>query len=164
MRLVTPLKRTISLLISKALITRTQNDTPNQTQLLQADLGNKQVYDNLERVQPFGLASNPVEGAQAIVLALAGNRDHAVIIQVDDSRYRVQVTNGNVALYNKNGMCIYLKDDEILLSKGLGNTLVPLDGVITGQAIDTFTGMKLGLLPGGNASGTQNSLKLKVAL
>jgi len=161
-KLMMPIKRGISVMIAKALITSV-TDGNKTIQLVQVDLGNNQAASDIERVQNFGFSSHPKNLAQAIVLALAGNRDHMVVIAVDDSNFRPGVAKGDSVVYNSDDMRIELKGEEILLGKG-EQTLVPLDGVMTGQAIDSLLGVPMGSLPGGNDLGTANSQKLKVEL
>jgi len=168
-KLLMPIKRSIRILASKSIITKVQVDNSGESQKLQVDVGNEQIIDEVERLQPYGLASSLKDAdstgaSEAILISLAGNRDHAVIIQTDDNRFRVKVDKGDVALYNSSGMVIELKGQEIRLGKGLQTSLTPLDGVVTGQTIDSLTGVPLGSLPGGNSLGTANSQKLKVEL
>jgi len=168
-RMLNPIRNSIKILASKAVVTKVQTDVQGERQQVQVDLGNDQLIDGVERIQPYGLSSNlddadTVNGPETVVISLAGNRDHPVILQADDGRYRVLVSKGDVALYNKAGMVIELKGEQILVGQGLQTALTPLDGVVTGQTIDTLTGIPLGALPGGNDLGTANSQKLKVQL
>ena len=158
-----PIKRSLSILISKALITAI-TDEDNKIQIVQIDLGNDQATSDVERIQNFGFTSHPKIGAQAIVLSIGGNRDHQIVIVTDDSRFRPSVSEGDVAMYNSDGLLIELKKDEILMGDGKQTELTPLDGVVTGQTIDSLTGLPLGSLPGGNDLGTANSQKLKLEL
>lgn len=163
-RLLSPIKRSISTLITKGVVSNIVTKKSGETQRIQVDLGNDQVLDNVEQIQPFGLSSVPPIKAQALVLSLAGNRDHPVIIQIDDNDTRIEVNQGDVALYNSSGLNIELRGEEILLGVNKQMALVPLDGVMTGQAIDSFLGVPMGTLPGMNDLGTSNSQKLKVQL
>lgn len=162
-RLLMPIKRSLSILIAKALLTAI-TDGDKEIQIVQVDLGNDQATSDVERVQNFGFTSHPKEGAQAIVLSIGGNRDHQIVIVVDDSRFRPSVAEGDAAMYNSDGLLIELKKKEILMGDGKQTTLTPLDGVVTGQTIDSLTGIPLGSFPGGNSLGTANSQKLKLEL
>ncbi|MDX1602661.1 MAG: phage baseplate assembly protein [Salinimicrobium sediminis] len=168
-RLLSPIKRCISIILTFGIVSKLQKNSEGELQTVQIDMGNDQIIDGVRRIQPFGLASSPVDadsngGPETVLFSVGGNRDQPIIIQIDDSRYRVIVEKGNVTLYNAFGMCVHLKGEEVLLAQGDGSTLVPLDGVMTGQAIDSFLGIPMGSLPGGNSLGTANSQKLKVEL
>lgn len=167
-RALEPFKRGLRTMLTMGVISKEQTNESNTLQTVQVDLGNNQAIDGVRRIQPFGLSSSLKDadskaGPETILLSLSGNRDQPIIIQADDSRWRVKVDKGEVALYNAFGMSIHLKDGEILVSKDQA-ALTPLDGVMTGQAIDSFLGVPMGSLPGGNALGTANSQKLKVEL
>jgi len=162
-KLLMPIRRSISIMIAKALLTSI-TDGDKEIQIVQIDLGNDQAASDVERIQNFGFTSHPKEGAQAIVLSINGNRDHMIVIAVDDSNFRPSVAQGDSVMYNSKDMRIELRDKEILLGEGKQTTLNPLDGVMTGQAIDSLLGVPMGSLPGANDLGTANSQKLKVEL
>lgn len=68
--------------------------------------------DEVERFQQYGFTSVPVAGAEAVGVAVGGSRDHTIIVATDDRRYRLKNLNpGEVALYDKNGLVLVLKDD-----------------------------------------------------
>lgn len=167
-RALEPFRRGLRTMLSMATISKEQINESNTLQTVQVDLGNDQVIDNVRRIQPFGLSSSLKDadskaGPETILLSLSGNRDQPIIIQADDSRWRVKVDKGDVALYNSSGMSVHLKGEEIEVSKDQA-VLTPLDGVMTGVAIDSLLGVPMGSLPGNNVLDTANSQKLKVEL
>ena len=59
-----------------------------------------QVIDDAERFQDYGFTSNPHPGAEAVLLAVGGVRQHPIVVKIDDRRYRVVGLNrGEVAIY-----------------------------------------------------------------
>lgn len=63
-----------------------------------------------ERFQEYGFTSRPLVGAEAILLSLGGNREHTVVIAVDDRRFRLKnLATGDVALYTDEGDMIWLR-------------------------------------------------------
>ena len=116
------------------------------------------------------------KGAEGIVLDLDGNSDHSVLLVVADRRYRLTgLEKGEVALHDDQGQRVHFKRDGIAVETGRsggvtitvtnhapctviadavhlgGANLVPsLNGVVTGEAFDTFTGALQSAL--GNAS------------
>lgn len=157
-KLMLPLKRSISIMVAKALI-KVVKDTEGKIQLVQVDLGNNQITSNVERLQPYGFTSNPKNGAQAVVLSLAGNRDHQVVIVADDSRFRPSVSEGDSLQYNDKGVKAHCKGDFYDIKKS--RELVENDGLVTGLSVDPATGIPFSLLPGPNTKGKNVSLVVR---
>lgn len=68
-----------------------------------------------ERFQQYGFSSVPLAGAEAVVLFVAGYRDHALITNVDDRRYRPTTWDaGESGLYHFEGDFIRLKNGRII--------------------------------------------------
>lgn len=73
-------------------------------QLVQAGLMANETRSNMERLQEYGFTSVPHAGAEAAVIFVGGNRDHGLVIAVDDRRYRLKpLQTGEVALYTDEG-------------------------------------------------------------
>jgi phage baseplate assembly protein V len=63
-----------------------------------------EALDGIERMQPYGLSSVPLAGAEALVVHPGGAADHALVIACDDRRYRpTGSAPGEVILYNHLG-------------------------------------------------------------
>lgn len=110
-RMLDPLRRRLRLVVQRAVVEYVH--TANGRPFVQFIATGGEACD-AEMVQPFGLSSQPVKGAGAIVLNLNGDRSHAVAINVGDNRYRVDVGVGEVALYNQDGATIHLKAGRII--------------------------------------------------
>ena len=62
-----------------------------------------------ERIQSYGFTSHPLPGADALVLAVGGMRQHPVVL-VDDRRHRMKgLAEGEVGIYSSHGQTIILK-------------------------------------------------------
>ena len=101
------LRQMLQTVVSRAVVLLV-NDIP-KLQELQVSLYADETLDGVERFQQYGFASHPMPGAEAICLSLGGNRDHTVVIAVDDRRYRLHVAEGEVALYDDMGNYVHLK-------------------------------------------------------
>lgn len=67
-----------------------------------------------ELMQHYGFVSGPLAGAEYIVLPVGGSTKHSVVIASGDGRYRVQVADGEVALYTDEGDFIHLKRGRLI--------------------------------------------------
>lgn len=78
-------------------------------QIMQASLMANETRSNMERLQEYGFTSNPHPGAEAAIIFVGGNRDHGLVIAVDDRRYRLKpLETGEVAIYTDEGDYIKL--------------------------------------------------------
>ncbi len=97
-------------------------DDAKKFQALQVSMLADETRDEVERVQNYGFTSVPLEGAEAVAVCVGGSRDHAVVIAVDDRRYRLRnLESGAVAVYDATGSQILLKpngDIEVTPSSG----------------------------------------------
>lgn len=119
------LARTIRLLASRAVVALT--DDAGGLQRAQVQLLADEVLDRVERFQQYGVTSVPLKGAEGIVLALGGARDHAVLIAVDDRRYRPRdLAPGESALYDDLGQMVHLTRDGIVI-RGAGKPVIITD-------------------------------------
>ena len=152
-RILDPLRVSIAMLLSRAIVNVIKDST--KMQLMQIEILNKEIKDDVERIQNYGFTSSPKPGAEAFVGFINGNKDQGVIIAVDDSRVRLKnLEAGEVAMYHESGSFIKMKADgsveinskkEVILNqvdtiKLGGDSLTALDGVVTGQCICAFTG------------------------
>jgi len=118
-KLTAPLRRRVLLMISKALLTNT-NDAPGQ-QTVQVKALADELIDGAERYQPYGLTSHAEPGAECLLLAVGGHRSHPVIAVIDDRRHRPRgLSQGEVQLYAKFGQRVHLRDDGAVEIAGGG--------------------------------------------
>jgi len=106
---VAPLKRKVSLMIGRAVLSAAADDT-KKLQTLQLLGLSEETLSDAERVQNYGFTSVPHEGAEAVMVFPQGNRDHCLVIAVDDRRYRLKsLEKGEVAIYTDEGDKIHIK-------------------------------------------------------
>lgn len=109
-RAMSPLLRRLQLMVGRAVVLLVKDGL--KLQGLQVSLLADEVRDDVEHFQAYGLTSHPLPGAEALVVCVGGSRDHAVVIAVDDRRYRLKpLQAGEVALYTDQGDTIVLKRD-----------------------------------------------------
>lgn len=107
-KFVAPINRKISMLIARAVITAVQDSKKIQELQIEALAG--EVLDDNERFQNYGMSSAPLPGAEAVVIFPNGDRDHGLVIAVDDRRYRIKnLAPGEVVIYTDEGDKIHLK-------------------------------------------------------
>ncbi len=96
---------------SRAVIKSTE--TSGAIQKAQISVLADETLDGVDQVQEYGFASRPKAGAQAVLLSIAGSRDHPVIIATDDGRYRVKLENGEACLYDDQGQFVKIARAKI---------------------------------------------------
>lgn len=97
----------------------------------------------LERLQNYGFTSYPLPGAEGVALFPGGDQDHGVLIAVDDRRYRVQISEGEVCIYDNLGQTIKLRQNgQIAVNATTEVALVApktiVDGELEVRGISTF--------------------------
>lgn len=118
-RLLAPMRRRIAMAIGRAVLRAV--DDSGGLQRLQLSLYAEETRDQVDRVQPFGLTSVPLPGAEVVVVCVGGGRDHPVALAIDDSRFRpTALAAGEVCLYSaRPGQRITLLADGTVLVQGV---------------------------------------------
>lgn len=78
-------------------------------QKLQVKLLNGETIEH-EQMQEYGFCSVPLPGCQNAVIFVNGSRANGIVIATDDSRYRIVLAEGEVAIYGKDGQYVKMKD------------------------------------------------------
>lgn len=113
-RLTAPIAGRMQMMIGRAVIAAVADG--QKAQALQIELLADEVQEGVERFQGYGFTSHPHPGAEAIVACVGGTRSHAIVIQVEDRRYRLKnLAAGEVALFDDLGQVVHLKRDGILI-------------------------------------------------
>ena len=116
-RLLAPLRRRVLLMVGRAILTVIDDSTKSQT--VQISALADEVRDAVERFQEYGYTSVPQAGAEALAVFVGGNRAHGVVVATEDRRYRPRnLSPGDVALYHRAGVRVFLDDDADLLHLG----------------------------------------------
>lgn len=106
-KLLAPVRRRLLTLATRGLVRLIDSDEARQ--LLQVGLYDG-TLDGVEHFEAYGLTTHPPKGAEAILLALGGSRDHTVALAVGDRRVRLKgLAQGEVALYDDEGTVIVLR-------------------------------------------------------
>lgn len=109
-RLMAPLMRGIRLVFGRGVLTGT-NDALKIQNLQMTGLDGE-VFDEVERPQQYGQISVPLPGAEVFFACLAGQRDQAVALVVEDRRCRPGTLDaGDAGIYHYEG-------HRLLLTKG----------------------------------------------
>lgn len=122
----------IRLSIGRAVVKLINDST--KIQELQLQLLSDEVRARVEHFQEYGFTSVPMEGAEAIVLFVGGDRSHGVAVKVDDRRYRKKgLQPGEVCMYTKNNDYVLIKAGGIVEVKASAELKVD-------APLATFTG------------------------
>jgi len=111
-RLLSPIWRRLRLIVSRGVVRR--SDDGSRLQVVQLGLLAGETAE-MERFQQYGFTCRPLDGAEAIAVAVGGSRGHLVAVAVDDRRHRMKgLSTGEVALYTDEGDYIHMKRGRIV--------------------------------------------------
>lgn len=96
----------------RARLTKLQTKTP--VQLVQGEGLSQEQLQSVELLQQFGFTSGVPTDSQLVVLPIGGKTVHSVIIATENTAFRVQVEQGETAIYNQWGAKVVLKKDKII--------------------------------------------------
>jgi len=109
-------------------------------QLVQAQLLAEEVHDDVERIQEYGFTSVPIPGAEGVMVFVGGNRDHGLLIAVEDRRYRLKgLKSGEVALYDDQGQKVHLTRTGIVID-GAGKDVTIQNAPVVHVPQDLYVG------------------------
>ena len=107
-KIVEPLARRVSLLVSRCSLNLINDST--QTQTAQAEFFHEEVHDDTEVWQQFGFTSVPPKGSEGIALFLNGERQNPFIIRTEHKESRIKnLEEGESAIYSSCGDYIHFK-------------------------------------------------------
>jgi len=111
--LFTGLKARVMLTVARAVVGLV--DDAKKLQSIQVGMLTDESRDNVERFQEYGITSVPHPGAEAVVVHVGGNREHGLVIAVDDRRYRVKgLAAGEVCIYSDEGDKVHFKRGKVV--------------------------------------------------
>lgn len=114
-KLLQPIQRRVRLMISRAVLTLV-NDGAG-IQVVQVKLLAGEVRDSVERMQDYAFTSVPHAGAEGVMACVSGDRDHGIVIVMDDRRHRpTDLKSGESAMYDDLGQRIHLTRDGIVIT------------------------------------------------
>ncbi len=170
-KMLAPIKRRIMLAVARGIIESVTDSTPLQQ--VKVSLLADETIGKLDRVQNYGFTSVPKANSEAVVLFLGGNRDHGVVIAVDDRASRLKsLAEGDAAMYTASGAKAVLKEStknfEITLNKikieNNSNELIDVLSDTLQFLIDARTFTILGPQPLFDITGLQTLVTLKTRL
>lgn len=107
-RVIDPWKRRVLLMVGRAVL-RAADDSAGLQRVTMEVFKDDPVSD-IERFQDFGFSSVPLPGADGLCLFIGGNRNHGVLVKVDDRRYRPKnLAGGESIQYTHDGSYVHLK-------------------------------------------------------
>lgn len=144
-RILEPIRTKIRVFAQRAIISLI--DDSKSIQLIQVEILQGEIKSKVERIQNYGFTGVPPLGGEAVILNFGGNRENAIVLIADNSKYRKKgLQSGEVALYDKNGSYILLRTNGDVVIKPSGKVLLGADtlaataGVVTGECLCAFTG------------------------
>ncbi len=121
-RLLTPIANRIKLLVGRCVLTVIADGGGLQLVQLKGLAG--ETLDARERFQEYGFTSVPLAGCEAVMVAVGGARNHAVVIACDDRRHRLKgLGDGDVAIYDDKGQKVHLSRGGVAISTPLNLTI-----------------------------------------
>jgi phage gp45-like len=162
-RLLDPLRRRVMLLVARATLRGTSAGPGLQR--VQASMLPGETRDEVEHVQPYGLTSRPLGGAEAVLVCVGGERGHPVCVVADDPRLRPgDLAAGEVCVYGPAGQRVWLRTDGSV--EIIGTTIVVKPSVklrvegqveVTGDVVAGTVSLRNhrhgGITPGGSQTG-----------
>jgi len=113
LRLLAPLRAKLSAMVARAVVRSIQDGTKLQELELEVLAGER--VRRAERFQQYGLTSVPFPGAECVVVFAQGNRDHPLVVALEDRADRpTALSAGEVMLYARSGARVHLKADGTL--------------------------------------------------
>ena len=113
-RWIADLKTTVLSMVGKAVINAV-NDT-GDLQVIKIKSMHEETIEDVERIQEFGLTSNPPKNSEIVYIAVGGDKNNIIAIASDSSAHRPKLETGETAIYNAHGVLIKLdKNGNILI-------------------------------------------------
>lgn len=120
-KMLAPLHRRISLMITRTVVTMINDN--GGLQVVQAQLLEGETAE-IERLQDYGFTSRPPKGSEGVAVFVGGNRDHGIMLRVDNRQYRLKLPNdADVAMYDKSG-------NKIVMTPSTGKIEINSVGVV----------------------------------
>ena len=141
------LRRRVDMMLSRGFLRGTVDS--GGVQRMQVGALEGETLDNVERFQTFGLSTVPPPGGDVLLGCVAGNRDHPIVIAVNDRSSRPKgLRDGESVLYNSFQCFVSLSAEGDVIVRGARN--VSIEGVeaVTiraGEAIQIASGTSITL-------------------
>lgn len=94
-------------------------DDTGVVQKVQVFMGPLETRDETPRIGDYGLAYNPPDDTDCVVIFIGGHRDNGVVIGTNNKSARLKnLAKGEVALHDDQGRWIWIKRDSIEIEAG----------------------------------------------
>ena len=79
-----------------------------------------EVLDGIDRIQNYGMTSNPPKGSEVVAVFMGGSREDGIAVAVDCGEYRITgLQTGEVCVYSKHGNTILFNTaGQLVLNSG----------------------------------------------
>ena len=122
-RMLAPLRRRVELMVARGVLSLVKEG--GNLQYVQARLSASETRDGVERFEEYGLASVPLDGCEAVLVFVGGNRGHGLCIGTNDRRHRpTDLQPGETCLYTHEGDRITLKQGRVIEISGGAKVVV----------------------------------------
>ena len=112
-KLLEPIHRRVMNLISRGQVLKI--DDSKGIQRVDVNLFSDEIHNNVERFQNYGFTSNPLNGSEVVALFHSGNREHGIIVSIDNKKFRLKgLERGEVAIYTDEGDKIHFKRNKTI--------------------------------------------------
>ncbi len=109
-KIMSPLKQRVMLMISRGVVGTVDDSKKLQSVQILALAG--EILADLERFQQFGFTAVPIPGSEAILLFPSGDREHGLVVAIDDRNLRpTGLTAGQSCMYDAVGSKFTLTND-----------------------------------------------------
>ena len=123
-------------------------------QLMQLDLLDEETRDGVERVQNYGHRGHPPQGSTVATVAVAGSRDHLVVVACEHPDHVPPLESGESAMYAMFGQ-LFKRDNEGNVTLVCKDFNIQASGNVTAAAAGNYTataGGNLGISASGGMS------------
>ena len=123
-------------------------------QLMQLDLLDEETRDGVERVQNYGHRGHPPQGSTVATVAVAGSRDHLVVVACEHPDHVPPLDSGESAMYAMFGQ-LFKMDKEGNVTLVCKDFNIQASGKVTAAAAGNYTataGGNLGISASGGMS------------
>jgi len=132
-------------LVARGVVDRV--DAGTKMQLLDVSLENGHKPTKVEHWERYGMTYHPKAGAEVMTLAVGGNRDHIIVFDAADRRYRMTgLSEGELAIHDDQGQVVHFKRGGIHVESALGITLkgpIKIEGNVTHTGNYNQTGVHI---------------------
>lgn len=109
---IVPLEHRLRSIATRGKVSRVDAAKQNRIQRLQIIGITGQPRDRIEHAEPYGLAVHPLPGAEAWLIANAGDHSQMIALATGDPRqHPLELKPGEVVIYSTFKQTLHLKDD-----------------------------------------------------